>query len=49
MVAIAVDSADFERLDVCGRLVQRERAGKVGTGSDMAGGLPPDRTITPLL
>ena len=49
MVVGAVNSADVERLDVRGRLVQRERTSHLGTGSDMSGGFPPDRTVTPLL
>ena len=49
VVARAVDSADFERLDVRSCLVQRERTGLVGAGCNMSRGLPPDRTITPFL
>ena len=49
VVARAVDSADFERLDVRSCLVQRKSAGQLGVGSNMSGGLPPDRTVTPFL
>ena len=49
VVAYAVDSAEFERLDVRSCLVQRKRAGQLGVGSNMSGGLPPDRTVTPFL
>ena len=49
MVVDAVDSAEVERLDVRGRLFQWERTSHLGTGSDMSGGFPPNRTVTPLL